>query len=178
MVGRERFRRGVSLALLAGAVFAGGALAADDPCQPFKWDLSRERVLFAAPATKPIDGNATPPAAFNPEQAVDIRLQPQANVKLPAPPAKPMLTDGAWAGFATFTVARPGRYRIALDAPFWIDVLDGRAALTSIDFGGPGGKCPPPHKIVVYDLPAGRPLTLQLSGATEPRVRVTVTGVP
>lgn len=178
MMKSEKLRRGVGATLLALAALTSNALAADDPCQAFKWDLSRERALFAAPAAAPIDGNAMPPAAFVVDQAVDIRLRPQASLKLPVPSAKPMLTDGAWAGFATFTVPRPGLYRIALDSHLWIDVLDGTLALTSVDFGGPGSKCPAPQKVVIYDLPAGKLLTLQISDATEPRARVIVTRVP
>jgi len=162
-------------ALLPGPGFA---TATDDPCLAFKWDLSRERALFAAPARAPVDGNASPPATIKVETAVDLELRPQGSVTFLAPPSKPMLADGAWAGRASFQVASPGIYRIALDAPFWIDVLAGIEPLTSVDFGGPGSQCPAPTKVVTYDLPAGKPLTLQLSGATERQVRVTITRVP
>lgn len=168
-------RKATLLVLLLGSGVAAGA---DDPCLAFKWDLSRERALFASPARAVVDGNASPPATIDVGAAVDLELRPQASVNFLVPPSKPMLTEGAWAGLASFRVTSPGIYRIALNAPFWIDVLANSGPLTSIDFGGPGGKCPAPIKVVTYELPAGEPLVLQLSGATERQVRVTITRVP
>lgn len=154
--------------------------AESDACLAFKWDLSHERALFGAASGTPLPGNASPPVTIPVDQAIDLALLPQSEVRLTSPPGKPSLTDGAFGGQARFTVASAGVYRIGIDGPFWIDVVGagGGEPLTSIDFGGPRDCSSGPTKLVTYEFPAGEPLVLQLSGATNPRVRVSIVPVP
>jgi hypothetical protein len=165
------------LASLAAALVTLPALAAD-PCSGFAWDVTRERALYALP---PLQA----PAGVNPASAVPLgtdhlyllSLAPQTQVRFAAAPGKKMLTDGAFAGLAAFQITTPGTYRVALDEPFWIDVvLDGHV-LPSKDFQGAPG-CTAPRKIVEYDLPAAKQLVLQFSGSTSPTTRVTITRAP
>jgi hypothetical protein len=65
---------------------------------------------------------------------------------------------------------------VAITSGHWIDVADGDKLLKSHDFQGARG-CERPRKIVEYDLPAGRELTLQLSGASDATVILAVTAV-
>ncbi len=51
-------------------------------------------------------------------------------------------------------VAAAGAYRIAIDAGFWLDVVNDGKSLPAQDFNGQR-QCVGPHKIVVYELPAG-----------------------
>jgi hypothetical protein len=107
----------------------------------------------------------------------ELKLTPQPQVTFALPPGKTMLTDGAYAGLVTFRVTTAGAYRVAVDVPFWIDVVaDGRLVATK-DFQGAHG-CDAPHKIVEYELAAAQPLVLQVSGSTNAVVRLTVTASP
>lgn len=163
--------------LLAGLLSPLQAHAGNDPCQGFKWDLRREQALFAAPAGPAVSARSTPVATIPTGQAVDLVLAPQAEVKLLAPPGKPMLSDGAYAGVVMFQVPAAGVYRVALSLPAWIDVLADNKTLPSEDFNGVPG-CSAPHKVVTYQLPANTPLGLQLSAAGSANVRVTITPAP
>jgi hypothetical protein len=169
------------LPLLLAAVLAGvstTSVLADAPCTGFKWDVSKEHALFAGSAASLIAGKNTASApAIATDHLYELKLTPQTQVTFALPPGKTMLTDGAYAGLATFRVATPGAYRVAVDVPFWIDVVaDGRLVATK-DFQGQHG-CDAPHKIVEYELAAGQPLVLQVSGSTNAVVRLTVTASP
>ena len=73
-----------------------------------------------------------------------------------------------------FEVIQDGIADFALDAPAWIDVIaDGGAMNTSGHQGASG--CAGPRKIVEFDFSVSRRVTLQLSGADSPAVRITVT---
>jgi hypothetical protein len=78
------------------------------------------------------------------------------------------------AGLVQFHSDAAGRYRIALSTRHWIDVVDGANVIESRDFQGASG-CERPHKVVEFDLPANRNLTLQLSRAPDSAVAIAVT---
>jgi hypothetical protein len=175
------FMRRFILPLLLAAVLAGASstsVLADDPCTGFKWDVSREHALFGGSAASVIAGKDTASApAIATDHLYELKLTPQTQVSFARPPGKTMLTDGAFAGLVTFRVTAPGAYRVAVDVPFWIDVVaDGRLVATK-DFQGAHG-CDAPHKIVEYELAAAQPLMLQVSGSTQAVVRLTVTASP
>lgn len=153
------------------------ALAAD-PCTGFKWDVSKEHVLFSGPSmplTAGKDAASAPTIATN--HLYELKLTPQDQVTFAIPPGKKMLTDGAYAGIAAFTVNTAGAYRVSVDVPFWIDVVAGGKLVATKDFQGQQS-CDAPHKIVEYELTAAQPLALQVSGSTKETVRLTVTPSP
>jgi hypothetical protein len=51
--------------------------------------------------------------------------------------------------------------------------VDADTAIESVDHFGPG--CELVHKVVEFDLPSGRPLTLQLSGNEDAMVGLAIT---
>lgn len=161
----------VSLALVAGIP----AAAAEEPCAPLKWDVARERALFAA-APKVItaapDASAAPPLAQ--DALYELVLKPQDQVTLPVA-ARKGPTAGVFAGLARLRVAAPGTYRIALASGGWIEIVAEHGALPAGDHAG--GGCEAPHKVVQFDLPAGE-LLLQLSGVATPQIRLTITRAP
>jgi hypothetical protein len=55
-----------------------------------------------------------------------------------------------------------------------VDVVDGAQLVPSVDFQGHVG-CERPSKIVEFDLPAQRTLTLQFSAATDSEVITAIT---
>jgi hypothetical protein len=157
---------------------AGAPALADDACVDFKWDVSRERALFAGPAT-PLTAAADPKAA--PELLLnhlyEVTLQPQEKVAFAVTPGKKTPRADSHAGLLTFKIPSNGSYRVAIDMPFYIDVVSNGALVAATDFQGQRG-CPSPHKIVVFDLAGARPLFLQLSNADPGSVRLTVTATP
>jgi hypothetical protein len=153
------------------------ALAAD-PCAGFAWDVTKERALFgAAPQSLPAGKDIESAAALMPDRLYELQLSLQSQVTFPVDPGKKSLTDGAYAGLAVFRIAAPGTYRIALDAPFWVDVVSDGQLVRSKDFQGAQG-CHAPHKIVEFDLSGAPPFTLQFSGARSATARVSITLAP
>lgn len=163
------------------ALIGGGeaiSTADGDPCTRFTWDVSRERaVMKQTPRT--IAGAVMPGAdvpQIEPEKLYEVKLADQSTVTFVAKPGKAPLTDGAHAGLVRFRVEKAGRYRVSITSRHWIDVVEGTQLVSSRDFQGQRG-CERPHKIVEYELPAGRDLTLQFSGSTDARVIVAITAV-
>jgi hypothetical protein len=151
---------------------------ADDACAGFKWDVSKERALFAESAVPLAAGKdrASAPVIV-PNRLYQLRLTPQDHVAFVTPPAKKMLSDGAYAGIAVLKIPASGSYRVAVDMPFWIDVVSDGALVTAKDFRGQHG-CSAPHKIVEFELAGAQPFVVQLSGATADSVRLTITPSP
>lgn len=149
-----------------------------DPCTRFTWDVSRERAVMkqtpraVVAAVKP--GADVP--QIEPAKPYEVKLADQSAVTFVAKPGKAALADGAHAGLVRFRVARAGRYRVAISSKHWIDIVDGTMLVSSRDFQGQHG-CERPHKIVEYELPAGRDLILQFSGSTDSQVIVAITAV-
>jgi hypothetical protein len=151
---------------------------AGDACMDFKWDVSRERALFAGTATAVTAGTGTKSApVIVPDRLYALRLAAQEHVKFAAAPAKKSAGTALYAGLATLKLPAQGSYRIAVDLPFWIDVVSNGTLVSAEDFQGQH-ECSAPHKIVVFALSAAQPLVLQLSGAAQDSVRLTVTAAP
>ena len=164
------------LALLLGS--AAVPAFADETCAGFKWDVSKERALFAESAVPLAAGKDRMSApAVVPNRLYQLRLTPQDHVAFVTPPARKMLADGAYAGIAVLKIPASGSYRVAVDVPFWIDVVSDGALVKAKDFQGQQG-CSAPHKIVEFDLAGAQPFVVQLSGATADSVRLTITPSP
>ncbi len=158
------------------------AAAADPPaaplpagCDTFTWNVAAELAALATPPVAIVAGDGSAAARIEPGTRYDARLHPQAGVTLAARPGKPMLDDGAQAGLLTFQVPVDGRYRVSITTGHWIDVVDGGQIVPSLDFQGRRG-CPLVHKIVEFQLPAGRDLVLQFAGGRAGESGVAITG--
>jgi hypothetical protein len=166
----------IFLAILCAS--AAAAARADDACRDFKWDVSKERALFAGPSTSVVGGTDLKSApSLVPNRLYQLQLKPQDQVNFPAAPGKKTSAAATYAGIATVKISQPGSYRFALDAPFWIDVVSGGSLLTAQDFQGQH-ECDAPHKIVEFDLVGSPPFVLQLSGAAAESIRLTITPTP
>jgi hypothetical protein len=166
----------ILLAVALGTVSA--KTFADEACADFKWDVTQERGLFAgtaAPLPAGADSKSAPVMQLN--HLYTLKLMPQDQVTLAATPGKKTPTAGSNAGVFTFKLPASGSYRVAIDMPFWIDVVSNGALVTAKDFQGQHG-CSAPHKIVEFDLIGTRPFFLQLSNAAADSVRVTITAAP
>lgn len=165
------------LTIATAALLCNCALAAEpDPCTRFTWDVSHETAVMKQSAQAV--AAATVPDGSVPQLQLDklyeLRLTKQSAVKFVVPPARAATGDDARAGLVQFRTGEAGRYRVSLSTRHWIDVVDGTAIIESHDFQGAGG-CERPHKVVQFDLPANRTLTLQLSRAPDSAVAIAVT---
>ena len=165
----------LTVLMLAGATVA---VADDDPCAGFKWNVTQEHALFSKTPESIAAGHDLASApVMKAERLYELTLAPQEGVKFALPPGKKGLPDGAFAGLVHLQVPTAGAYRVSLDQGFWVDVVGNQKLIESTDFTG-SHTCSGPRKIVLYNLPAGQDLVLQLSGAAKDRVRVTLTPAP
>ncbi|MCP5471063.1 MAG: hypothetical protein R3E75_05575 [Steroidobacteraceae bacterium] len=146
-------------------------------CSTFTWDVAQELKLLATPATEITAGDGTSETRIEPGVMYRAKLRPQAQVKLASRPGKPMLNDDAMAGLLTFKVPTDGRYYVSITTGHWIDVVDAGQLVRTIDFQG-RPNCPVVHKIVKFELPAGRDLVLQFAGGGADSSGVLITAVP
>lgn len=120
----------------------------------------------AAPAPPPVACPATD-AEFPPQLAgwktTGTGMAMDRAFQLPA-------TDGA--ASANFTITKPGRYRVALDQPGWVDLVRDGKPLTSVGHGH-GPKCTTIRKIIDFDLTAGS-YTLKLTKLTKPQAKTMI----
>jgi hypothetical protein len=164
--------------LLALVLVTLSATGRAEDCADFKWDVTSERALFAAAAT-PLPAGTTPKSAPSVllNHLYALKLMPQEQVTFSASPGKKTPSLGSHAGIVTFKLPASGSYRIAIDMPFWIDVVSDGALVAARDFEGQRG-CSAPHKIVEFELAGTRPFFLQLSNAAPDSVRLSITPAP
>ena len=163
-----------ALLCLATAVAMSHEPEAGD-CRSLSRDLAHELEIMR--------GTAVPATAVSEEGSVPPRLQlgtyyavslvPQAQLHFVARPGRAENSPALRAGVFQFEVPADGRYRVSISSRHWIDVIDTRTAVDSVDHFGPG--CELVHKVVEFDLPAGRLLTLQLSGNDDAMVGLAIT---
>ena len=107
-----------------------------------------------------------------------LRLTKQDQVSFAVAPAKKSPRADSYGGLVTFKIPASGSYRVAIDMPFWIDVVSNGALVAANDFQGQHG-CSSPHKILSSSTCGGtRPFFLQLSNAAPDSVRLTITATP
>jgi len=162
-------------ALIPTAGEATGALKTE-PCAGFTWDISRVRAVLSETA-QPLVAAVRPDKdlpQIEPERPYEVKLADQKGVTFVVKPGKAASADDPHAGLVRFRVERAGRYRISISSGHWIDIVEGTQVISSTDFQGQHG-CKRPHKIVEYELPARRNLTIQLSSAPDAQVTVAVT---
>lgn len=166
-------------ALLLASLMTQAALAADaDPCTRFTWDVTHELAVMKQTPQQIVaaakSSSETPTLQL--DKLYEVKLVDQSTVTFAVTPGKPTLPDGTRGGLLRFSSEVAGRYRVSMTSGHWIDVVDGQTLIKSRDFQGARG-CERPRKIVEFDLPAGRPLMLQLSGASDSPVTLAITTV-
>jgi len=128
------------------------------------------------------------------DKLYDVKLAAQGSVTYAVKPEKPIRSeraqpersggnpekrqrrDAGQGGLVRFRVAKAGLYRVSISGGHWIDIVDGSNFIQSKDFIRARG-CERPGKIVEFELPAGRELTLQLSGFNDQNVMLAITPV-
>jgi hypothetical protein len=166
----------MAITSLRGAAATGAAASG---CDAFSWNVDHELAVMREPARKvlaqPDAGN--PAAAITVGHHYEVTLRPQAEVNFAMPPARPARDPAPQGGSLGFVVETAGRYRISITSRHWIDVVAGGKVIDSIGHQGSAG-CELLHKVVEFDLPAGMPLTLQLSGRAERELGLAITQSP
>jgi len=170
-----RTPRSCALALLLALSAHPAEAPADDPCAGFKWDVSRERALFAtAGATLSAGKDLASAPSVAPNHLYRVVLLPASQVAFAVTPGKTSPADASYAGVFALTVPAAGKYRVAIDAAFWIDIAANGKLLSPSDYEGQHD-CNAPRKIVEFVLDGKAPWVLQLSGASQAAVRLTIT---
>jgi len=175
-----RLKTSLALLLMIGAHVSTcpTAAPAEDACASFRWDVGKERTLFAGSAISVAAGKDIKSAPrVVADRLYELRLEPQDQVAFSIAPGKKRPVEGAYAGLAALKISAPGTYRVSVNIPFWIDVVSNGTLLAAKDFQGQQG-CDAPHKIVEFEFTAVQDFVLQLSGATNSSVRMTVTKAP
>jgi len=169
-----------ALPILLALVLAGATSTAraDDSCVDFKWDVSKERALFAgAPAALKGGKDSASAPIVVPNRLYTLHLEAQDSVAFSVTPAKKPSASPAYAGIATLKIPVPGSYRVSVDLPIWIDVVSQGTLVAAKDYQGQHA-CSAPHKIVEFELLGMRPFTLQFSNAAADSISLTVTPSP
>jgi len=160
-----------------GLLLLSIAVQAQDACTDFKWDVSKERALFAGPPTVMVAGTDVKSAPIVlPNRLYQLMLAPQSGVTFSVRQGK-KTDDDVHAGLAVLRINSEGHYRVAVDLPVWIDVVTSDSVLQPADFQGQHG-CAAPRKIVEFELKDTKPFLLQFSGAAIDQLLVTVTPAP
>jgi len=141
----------------------------DEGCADFSWDVSRELDILRRPA-KSVERDTVVVG-----EHYSVRLAPQAGVQFVVAPEREARSTEPRAAVLRFRATRPGRHRVAITSRHWIDMVVDGAIVKSVDHQG-RADCKLLHKVVEFDLPAGRELTLQLSGQDDAVIGLAITG--
>lgn len=153
------------------------AAQADGDCRQFGWDVARERALFASQASAlPAGSDSASAPALSTDRLYELALQPLAAIRFVTAPGRHGNGPNGYGGLATLRIVTAGTYRIAVDAPVWIDVVADGGLMGVKDFQG-AHDCDAPRKILEFEFPVPREVILQISGADRPGVRIGVTRV-
>lgn len=145
-------------------------------CSGFRFDLSRELRLFAG-TPKKIESaaNAQRVAEVQEGELYEVKLLPQANLRLPVPAGKITVAEGSFAGIIRVPSPRARTVRVTLNEAAWIDLVQDNRAIESARHTG-AHDCPSVRKSVEFNVTPNEPLLIQLSGSTAPAVLLTVSG--
>ncbi|KJC39185.1 hypothetical protein UP09_25285 [Bradyrhizobium sp. LTSP885] len=148
------------------------AFAAEEPsgCDKFKWPIDRERAALTAPDRVKLASGSEQAAL--PSTGITLALVTPADAKLPSPPERAP-KDGTFAGFTSIkTAPKAGLYTISLSAGAWVDVVQDGHLLKPKAFSG-ATDCDGIRKTIKVEL-AASPLVLQVSGARENAISITI----
>jgi hypothetical protein len=159
--------------------WASESAPAADGCASFAWDVSSELALMRQPAHAVIARAAASDAlpVLLPGRHYSVSLAPQESVRFAAQPARPAREAAPRGGLLTFAVETAGRYRVSITSRHWIDAIADGKPIDSADHQGRPG-CELLHKVVVFELPARTPITLQLSGRADREIGLAITRMP
>jgi hypothetical protein len=158
-------------ALIAGT--SSAMAAGEGGCGAFEWPLDKELGWMADANAK--DASSGGKLEAPPENAIVLKLAPQASVVFPLPPGGKPKGDPKemFGGVLTFDgVPKPGIYQVTLSSVGWVDLVQNGAALSTT--GHTGMKdCAAIRKSVRFKIGEG-PFALQLSGIPQGTIKIAV----
>lgn len=161
--------------VLALAIVAASPAQTPPTCPQGPAPLPAELSGWAAMTPVTAAAEATGAAALTVGQGARATLAPAATLRFGHPPQKP-IEPGTYGGLFALTVTRGGRYRVALGAGAWIDIVADARAVPSIAHSH-GPACSPIRKMVDFDLAPGR-YVVQIAGAKTSTLPLIVASVP
>lgn len=150
-------------------------LAAPQPCPATPAPLPAGTEGWTRPEPARAGSRAAQATPLTIGHAVTATLLPTPTVAYAVRPEKPG-APASHGGVFAFDVGTAGRYRVALGAGAWVDVLHGGKAAPSVAHGH-GPACSTMRKMVDFDLRPGRYL-LQVAGSGTPTVPLMVARLP
>jgi hypothetical protein len=163
----------LAVALLALSVLPASA---QEPrgCDKFKWPIGAGQAALTATERQSASGDSYDRTST---AAIEMPLAPLAEAKLAMPPERaPKKSDSSAGAVAFAAVENAGRYRVALSAAGWIDIIQDGKYLTPTAFTG-ALDCQGVRKSVEFDLGAAG-FTLQVSDVSDPKMLVVLTPAP
>lgn len=115
-------------------------------------------------------------AALTPGHRADVALMPAGSVAFPTALSRPVAA-GSTGGMVTISIAVPGKYRLALGAAIWADMIGPDGKPVAPAGHGHGPDCSGIHKYVDFPLQPGR-YVLQLSEGKAPTTGAMLTPLP
>lgn len=144
-------------------------------CSAFAMNVAPEAALWQAAATEAAAGtDADTAAEVVPGTVSRLALHAPAGVTFPVAPEQDRSAPDRFSGTARVTVPQAGYWRVSASNGLWFDAVAGGAIIPSAAFEMQTA-CAAPFKVVVYDLPAGTEILLQLNGSPSESVDLLVT---
>lgn len=173
-------RHGLAAALVGIVLIAplSGARAQDgQSCAPGSATLPAELAGWSSrrPIVAADEASGLRTATLEIDSAADATLKSTAEVRYVTRPEKPG-GSVSYGGLFNFTIDRAGTYRVALGSGAWIDILKGKALITSTAHGH-GPDCSGIRKMVDFPLTPGR-YTLQIAANGEPTLPLMIARLP
>ena len=150
----------------AAPVYAQEKLA----CEQFAWPVQREQALFKDAALQTLPSGSVLDSAG---RGVALELAPYASAPFLLPPGRQPKTPDSYGGIVTIAnLPQAGTWQVTTSAEAWIEVIqNGKAIVSSAHTGK--RDCEGIRKSVRFELQPG-PVTIQISGATAPSIKLAV----
>jgi hypothetical protein len=144
-------------------------------CGDYTANLHSEMKLMSERLTNVMAGSTAASAArIRSRVAYSVRLLSQQQVHFSVPPGQNRSGTGRSAGVLALGALPAGKWRISTDNPVWLDLVASGQIVESSAFEMKMG-CTTILKTVVWAVRGKTPLLIQVSGATQPSVRLLVT---
>ncbi len=143
-------------------------------CGAFAWSVSNERAWFA---DKKLRRSASGVRLARIDRAVELQLAPTKSILFFLPPEQ-VPRPGSYGGEVTFFgVPHPGIYQVTVSRDAWIDVFENGTRLPFV--GATEAKdCDGVRKSARFALAPGDLVLVQISGASQPSIKVAFEEAP
>lgn len=165
---------GVFSACSAAADVTAPTRKASDACAGFAWSVANERAWFAR---QDLRSGASGIRLSRIDRAVELTLEPSNNAHFFLPPAKAP-SPGTFSGGVTFFgVPRPGLYQVTVSRNAAIDVFENGTRIAAAAESN-SKDCQGVRRSERFDLSPGGLVLVQISGATQPTIKIAFEPAP